>query len=345
MIFERPDLLAWAPVAILLLAAGIVRQWRRSLRLARAFGGPTAARRLTGRWIHRFPAARLSCVSLAALAIVLAATGVHRDPGESPPPPAPLDLIIALDVSHSMSAADVDPSRAGRARQVVRRILEERVADRVALTLFAGWPYGLVPVTDDERIVEFFLPPVDPELVPQRDQGTSLAAVVGHAAETWGARARPDAVPVVLVVSDGEAHGRGAAVLDSIDAATAGGLRIWTAGVGTEEGAPLLVPRSGGAPLLEGSGAQVVAGYDPDLLREMARRGGGVFHDIGDEGGERALLDDLRDLGGDQDEGENPAPFDPTALLLLIGLALLGTDAILDSGVGSRRRAPTGEPT
>lgn len=341
MIFERPDLVVWAPVAILLLAAGITGQWRRSARLARAFGGPGAARRLTGRPIHRFPAARLSCALLASVAIVLAASGVGRDPGEPPPPRAPVDLIIALDVSHSMSAGDVEPSRAARASQVVGRILTEHVADRVALTLFAGWPYGLVPVTDDARVVDFFLPPAGPELVPQRDQGTSLAAVVGHAAETWRARSRPGAVPVVLVVSDGEAHGSGPAVLDSIDAAAADGLRVWTAGAGTDEGAPLFVPRSARAPLLEGSGGQVVAGYDPELLSEMARRGGGAFHDVAGESGVRDLLADLRDLGGGPEETEEGAPFDPTALLLLIGLALLGTDAILDSGAVARTRTGT----
>lgn len=267
-----------------------------------------------------------------------AAAGVSEDPGEPAAPPAPVDLIIALDVSHSMTAADVEPSREARAKEAVERILEAHVADRVALTLFAGWPYKLVPLTDDEGVVDFFLSSVTPGVVEQRDQGTALAEAVGAAASTWRERARPDAVPVLLILSDGEAHGTRPAVLDSIDAVRPSGLRIWTAGVGSEPGAPLFVPRSRAAPLLAGSGGQVIAGFDPDLLRDMARRGGGAFHDISTEGGIRALVSDLRDLDGDTG-AETAAPFDPTALLLLIALALLAMDAILDSGAHSRRSA------
>lgn len=337
MTFERPDLLGWIPVAVVLLTAGIGWQWRRSARLAEAFGGAAAARRLTGRRLDRFPSARLTCVLLAALAAVLAAAGAGPDADEPPPPAAPVDLIVLLDVSHSMTASDVAPSRAARAKQAVERIVEERLAERIALTLFAGWPYGLVPVTDDEALVDFFLPPVSPEAVEQRDQGTSLAAAVGHARATWRARARPEAIPVLLIVSDGESHGAGPAVLDSIEALVRDGLRVWTAGVGTEGGAPLFVPRSSGAPLLEGSGGQVVAGYDPELLREMAQRGGGGFHDIADERAISALVSDLRDLGG-APAPEEAATFDPTVLLLLAALALLSADALLDAG-GRRRRS------
>ena len=154
-------------------------------------------------------------------------------------PGTPIDLIVVVDVSHSMSAADVAPTRIGRARELLAQILEERVADRVALSLFADWPFALVPLTDDPAIIDFFTPWVAPELVSMRDQGTSLASTVVHAVETWEERLREGSAPIVLIVSDGEAHGASEEVLASVNAAMDSGLRVWTAGVGTPEGAPL----------------------------------------------------------------------------------------------------------
>lgn len=338
MTFERPELLQALPPLVALLVAGVLWQWRRSVRLADAFGGPASARRLTGRSLDRFPMARLACLVVAAVALTLSASGAREDTGEPPPPPTPVDLIVALDVSHSMTGSDVAPSRFERAREVVARVLEARVADRVALTLFAGWPYGLVPVTDDPTVVDYFVPAVEPELVERRDQGTALPAVVGHAVDGWRARSREDAVPVLLVVSDGEAHGAEAETLEAVEAAVDAGVRVWTVGVGTAQGAPLAVAGSGGAPLLDGAGSRVVAGYDPDLLRDMARIGGGGFHDFAAGGAASGLVDELGALGGGTEDVE-AAAFDPMLILLLTALSLLAVDASLDSGAWARRRA------
>jgi Ca-activated chloride channel family protein len=336
--FQRPELLQALPPVAVLLVAGILWQWRRSVRLADAFGGRGPARRLTGRALRRLPAARLACVLVAVAALILAASGAREDTGEPPPPPTPVDLIVALDVSHSMTGSDVEPSRFERAREVVAEVVEARVADRVGLTLFAGWPYRLVPMTDDAMVVDYFVPAIEPGLVASRDQGTALAAVVRNAVDGWRDRARDDAVPVLLVVSDGEAQGAEADVLDAVDAAVDAGLRIWTVGVGTVEGAPLTVAGSGGAPLLDGTGGRVVAGYDPDLLRDMARIGGGGFHELSSGGDVDRLLDELRALGGEAEDAKTE-PFDPTLILLLTALSLLAADAVLDSGTWTRGRA------
>lgn len=340
MTFERPELLqALAPI-VALLVAGILWQWRRSVRLADAFGGADSARRLTGRSLRRFPVARLTCVLLAATALTLSASGAREDVGEPPPPPTPVDMIVVADVSHSMTGADVSPSRFERARELVAEVLEARVADRVALTLFAGWPYVLVPVTDDPAVVDYFIPAVAPELVERRDQGSALAAAVEHAVGVWQDRSREDAVPVLLVVSDGEVHGAGAEVLAAVEGAVDAGLRVWTVGVGTTDGAPLTVAGSGGAPLLDGTGRRVVAGYDPGLLQEMARIGGGGFHELGTGEGPGDLVEELRALGGEADE-ETVEAFDPAWILLLAALSLLAVDASLDSGAWARRRVRT----
>ena len=148
----------------------------------------------------------------------------------------------------------------------------------------------------------------------------------------------PGATPVVLIISDGEAHGTRQEVLDSTTVAAAAGVYVWTAGVGSAEGALLFVGESD-APLLDGSGAPVVAAYDADLLREMADVGGGSFHDVSDDRGARALVSGLRDLSG-RTETVELVTSDPTIWLILAGLLLLVLEALLDAGVliTTRRR-------
>jgi len=336
MTFERPDLLMLVPMALLLLTVAVGLQWRRGVRLVKAYGGPAPARRLLGRRLETIPAARMTVLVLAATGLVVAASGPTRQDSGEVEPATPVDLIVAVDVSHSMTAADVLPSRIARAREVLDRIIEEGVTDRLSLTLFADWPYGLVPLTDDADVISFFSPWVAPDLVSTRDQGTSLAALVGHTRSVWEARPRNEGQPIVLIISDGEAHGLDPAVLDSVTVAVGAGLRIWTAGVGTAGGAPLFVAGSEGAPLLDTDGGPVVAEYGPDLLRAMADRGSGEFFDVSTDGGIRSLIGSLRsERGAAESSGEIPT--DPVFWLLLLCTALLVADAILDSGARSRR--------
>ena len=338
MSFERPELLPLLPMALLLVTGAVLWRWRRGVRLVRAYGGREAATRLTGRSaLDAFPALRLLSVVLGLSALLLAAAGAGPGDEEPPVPPTPLDLVIALDISHSMTATDVAPRRMERAKAAAQALVDARVADRVAVTTFAAWPYALVPVTEDASVADYFLPWIEPGLVDDRHQGTALAAVVEEAVQTLEARPRPDAVPVLVLVTDGEAHGTAPAVVEAAEAAASAGIRIWTAGVGTPEGAPLFVSRRSTAPLLGGSGGQVTAGYDPGLLQDVARIGGGGFHEIGSDAGIDALVADLLSLrGGAGDVEEGSA--DPTGVLVLLGLLLLLLDAALDAGLLERRR-------
>ena len=336
MTFERPEFLVAVPAAVTVLLLSLVLQWRRGVRLVQAYGGSEPARRLLGRRLEIFPVARTLVLVLVSSGLALAAAGPSRESSEPIEPPTPVDLIVAVDVSHSMTAADVDPSRVARARDALDRILEEGVADRVSLTLFADWPFGLVPLTDDVDVISFFSPWVAPELVSTRDQGTSLAAVVGHTRTVWEARPRNDGEPIVLIISDGEAHGSDPDVLASVAVAAEAGLRIWTAGVGTPRGAPLFVAGSEGAPVLDTDGRIVVAEFGPELLQLMAAQGDGTYHDISTDGGIRSLVSALRQEGGPRDTAADP-PTEPLFWIFLACFALLIAEAALDSGVLGRR--------
>jgi len=337
MTFTRPELLVLAPSAAVLLTGGLAWYWQRARRLVDAYGGPGPARRLTGRRLELFPFARLVCLLAATAALTIAAADPQPDEGMPPPPTTPIDLIVAVDVSHSMTGADVDSSRISLARKAVGQIVDRGVADRVSLTLFADWPLGLVPLTDDPAVITFFSPWIDTELMASRDQGTSLAAVVGDALQTWEARSRDATLPLLLILTDGEDQGTPGAIMDSIAAASEVGIVVWTGGLGSDDGAALFAPGTDDVPMLDGSGRPVVSTPDLDLLRSMAQTGGGEFHEISTAGDVDRLVDALGDLGGPV-TADAPATRSPVGLLLLIALALLVTDSVLDSGRLRRRR-------
>jgi len=338
MTYARPEFLVGIPLAVLVFVLAVTLQWRRGRRLVAAYGGRDAAIRLLGRDLTPFPAVRLIVAATAAAALVLAASEPAPEDTPPPPPPTPIDLMIAVDVSHSMTASDTDGARIERARALIEGLVEEGVADRVALSIFADWPFGLVPLTDDGDVITFFAPWVTPDLVGTRDQGTSLPIALGYARAQWDRRARDDARRIVLIVSDGELHEGRAEVLDSVAAVGDDGFEIWTAGIGTAGGAPLFLSGSDGAPLLF-DGTQVTAGYDEELLREIATQGRGSFHDVSSESGLRSLIEELsRDMPATDGTEEQERSL--TFWLLAAALLFVALESILDSAVRSRLRRP-----
>lgn len=331
MTLVRPDLLPLLPLTLGLVALAVILQWRRLLRLESAYTA-TALRRLFPLDVRRLPVARLLCLALAAAAIALGAVGLEPSPADPPPPPAPLDLAIAVDVSASMGARDIAPGRVARARQVVSSVARALPEARIALILFADWPYTLVPATDDPRVVTYFAESLAADLVLDRDQGTSLAEVLTHARDALDSRPRAGARRAILVVSDGGAHDDEASVLATANDAAAGGVQVWAAGLGTPRGGEL---ESATGPVLDAAGAPVVVRLGEDLLRRLAAAGGGRYERVGDDDGLRSLLTGLR---GDSVGGavERSLPRDSTLLLTLLALPLLLLDGAWDSG----RRAP-----
>ena len=337
MTFERLDLLTLAPLLILTLSLGVTAQWRRGLRLVDAYGGRAPARRLASRDLWRFPTSRLVGLVVASAALTAAAAGPQGAADPTPGSERPLDLVVALDISLSMAAEDIGSSRVERATEVVKRLTEALPEGRVGVAVFAGWPYTLVPLTDDPNVVRFFTESLSAVRVAERDQGSSLGAVVTHARRALEDRRRPAAEPVILLLTDGEAHDGAAGVLDSVAVAATDGVCLWTAGLGTEAGGPLVEPGSEGTFLVDADGTPVVARMNETLLRDMAAGGGGSYHDVSDEGGLRALLDGL--TGVTRDTGSEDGGSRPAFWLTLLGLALLLWDGTTDSG---RRLRPVG---
>jgi Ca-activated chloride channel family protein len=252
--FARPwalALLALAPVAAWLFARA-ARKRREALRL---FLGVPPKGRAEGRRTAR---AFLQALALALMVVALAGPRVGTTLQETRR--GGLDLVVALDVSASMDARDVAPSRLERARFVLERLAEARAGDRLALVAFAGDAAILSPLTSDAAAFTLFLDAAGPAVVGT--PGSDLARGLGVAAAAFEAEdaGRPRAV---LLVTDGEDH-EGAAA-EAADALRRTGAEVLALAVGTRDGGPIPLPN--GRTKRDAQGRIVITRLDPETLR------------------------------------------------------------------------------
>jgi Ca-activated chloride channel family protein len=329
VIFERPELLALAPLAAILFAFTVGAHWRRLRKLATAYE-LTALRRLLPTSPGRFPTQRFLCLVGGGALLGLAAAGpVLWDP-EPPEAVPPLDVAIAVDLSLSMNAAGGTGSRIERAREAIDRLTEELPSVRFSLVVFAGWPYMLVPPTDDPDVIRYFVDSLQPEVLQEGDRGNSLGSTLDLAGSTLESRPSEDGRQVILVISDGDVYEDEDVLVGAAADAAARGFEVWIAGLGSEEGSPISIA---GEPVLDLAGRLVRTSQNADLLSAMAEAGQGRYEDITEDGGLDALVNDLRELSGDSREG--PAePFDTTALFALLAIPLLLWEGLVDARRG-----------
>jgi Ca-activated chloride channel family protein len=177
-------------------------------------------------------------------------------------------LVVALDLSRSMNAGDVEPSRVARAKLKLLDLLERRAAGQTALVVFSAHAFTVTPLTTDTRTIAALVSSVDPDIMPT--QGSSIAAGLERAAallEQTGLN-RGD----ILLITDSEVAERD---LDLAGELASGGFRVSVLAVGTEQGAP--IPRAEGGFVTDAAGEVVVPQLDAAGLRGLAAAGGGRY--------------------------------------------------------------------
>lgn len=225
------------------------------------------------------PAAPLA--RLAWVLIVVAASGPTLPQAGDPPRRFGMDLAVVVDISPSMAADDVAPSRLKRAALELRDLAARLGDDRVALVVYSAYAYRLLPLTHDLELLTYYADALDPGLT--RRHGSNLAQALEFAGRALGDdRARGRAV---LVLSDGEAPDR-AGAFAAADRLGQRGIPVFALGIGTAAGAP--VPGTGG--YLRTADGIAISRLDHALLAEVARRSGGEYVDTRADDGDRDLL-------------------------------------------------------
>ncbi|HEY9183247.1 MAG TPA: VWA domain-containing protein, partial [Gammaproteobacteria bacterium] len=177
-------------------------------------------------------------------------------------------LVVALDLSRSMDAADVEPSRLARAKLKLLDLLERRAAGQTALVVFSTHAFTVTPLTTDTRTIASLVNAVNTDIMPT--PGGSIAAGLDKAAALLRQTglSRGD----ILLITDSEVSD---AELDLARELAGDGLLVSVLAVGTEQGAP--IPQAEGGFVNDDSGQVVVPQVDPGRLQRLASRGGGRF--------------------------------------------------------------------
>lgn len=179
-----------------------------------------------------------------------------------------VDLVLVVDLSRSMDARDVEPSRLERARREVADLFRVLQGDRVGLVVFAGGAWPRLPLTEDLAAVRLVLSELDSDTFEA--QGSALGDAIREGLKLLG-RSESGAGKAMLVLSDGEFHEGDDALAAAGEAAQAG-VVIYTMGIG-EQSAPVPIPQG----WLSWNGEKVLSTPDDAVLREVARLTGGAY--------------------------------------------------------------------
>lgn len=267
--FQYPThLYVTALVPLLALAFILFLVWKKK-KTARLGEGKLIAGQITGVIPGRSTLkAVLSLLALACITIGWA--NLQRGAKPESRTAKGIDVIIALDVSKSMLAADVSPDRLTRAKLLIERLLDRLQNDRVGLVIFAGHAYAQVPLTADYSSVLMALQTIRPESIPE--QGTVLADAITLATKSFSQKERK--FKSLVLISDGEDHDEGA--LAAARKAAEEGVVIHTIGVGSAQGTALIDPGTK-LPRYDEQNQPIITRLNEKELADIAATGKGSY--------------------------------------------------------------------
>ena len=183
-----------------------------------------------------------------------------------------VEVIIALDVSNSMLAEDIQPNRLIRAKQAISRLVDNLDNDKIGLIVFAGDAYTQIPVTTDYVSAKMFLSTINPDMVPK--QGTAIGAAINLGIRSFSPGEGKS--KAMIIITDGENHEDDP--LAAAQEASKAGVVIHTIGIGSAEGVP--VPVTTGVKkdyLKDRDGNTVITKLDEEILKRIAMSTNGSY--------------------------------------------------------------------
>jgi Ca-activated chloride channel family protein len=183
-----------------------------------------------------------------------------------------VEVIIALDVSNSMLAEDIQPNRLTRAKQAISKLVDNLENDKIGLIVFAGDAYTQIPITTDYVSAKMFLSTINPDMVPK--QGTAIGAAIDLASRSFTPGEGKS--KAIIIITDGENHEDDPVA--SAEKASKAGIVIHTIGIGSSEGVPVPVGSGGKRDYLkDADGSTVITKLDEDILKRIAVSASGNY--------------------------------------------------------------------
>ena len=315
--FEEPTYL-YLLAALPLIA---ILRWvleRKQLKRLKLFGDPTLLRHLMPDVSKMRPVVKFWMLLAAMALIIVMMARPQMGTRISHEKRTGIESIIAMDISNSMLAEDVTPSRLDRTKMMVENLVDNFTDDKIGLIVFAGDAFVQLPITSDYVSAKMFLSEIEPSLIAT--QGTDIATAINMAANSF--TQQQGVGKAIIVITDGEDHEGGA--LEAAKAAKKKGMRVYVLGVGSDKGAP--IPLGNGDYMKDKTGNTVMTKLNEEMCRQIAEAGGGAYiHVDNNTNAQRQLDSELAKLSKKEmqstiysDYDEQFQAFGIIAIILLI---------------------------
>lgn len=258
---------------LLLLVPVLVLAWffylRKDKRRLKTFGEKRLVSMLMPDVSSYRPVVKYSlCLGALALVIMMLArpqmgTKISHDERKG------IEVMMAIDVSNSMLAEDVVPSRLEKSKMMVENMVDNFTNDKIGMVVFAGTSFVLLPITADYVSANMFLHDISTSMI--ESQGTNIGDALNKALR--GFTKQDNIGRAIILVTDGEDHEGGA--LEAARAAKKAGVRVFVLGIGSTSGSP--IPDGNGGYIKDNTGTEVMSALNEQMCRDIAQAGGGAY--------------------------------------------------------------------
>lgn len=322
--FEDPQYLYLLVVIPIMALIRFVLQRNQRKRL-RKFGDPKLLSQLMPDVSKWRPEAKFWILSAALALLIVMLARPQMGTKISHEKRSGIETIIAMDISNSMMAEDVAPSRLRRCKMMVENLVEHFTDDKIGLIVFAGDAFVQLPITSDYVSAKMFLSSIDPSMMAA--QGTDIAQAIDMAVHSF--TQETEIGRAIIIITDGEDHEGGA--IEAAREAKKMGMRVFVLGVGSPNGAPIPMVGRQGNYMTDRMGNTVMTRLNEDMCKQIAKAGGGAYIHVDNNSNAQQQLDNELDKLSKKEidsvvyseYDEQFQAFGVIALLLLIIEALL----------------------
>ena len=268
--FANIEMLWWL-VTIPMFVIGYVVYSHRKRRQLLEFGDAELMAQLMPDASKSRPVVKFSMLMVVLMLLIVAVARPQFGQKEKIVKRQGCEVMVALDISNSMLAEDVAPNRLDRAKQMLSKMMDNMVDDKVGLVVFAGEAFTQLPITCDYVSAKMFLNTITPSLIPT--QGTAIGAALERSILSFGSQ-ESDAGRAIILITDGENHED-----DAIAAATKAkemGIKVFVVGIGKPEGSPIPKPGTNDY-FKDRSGQVVVSRLNEEMCQQIAQAGQGLY--------------------------------------------------------------------
>ncbi len=269
MQFQHPEnFIGFLLIPLLILLFYRLIGWKK--KLVKKIGDPTLVSQLVKSFSPQNFTTKFILVCIALLLLVLGLANLRAKGSAENISRQGVDVMIVLDVSKSMLAQDVKPSRLDKAKQLLYRLVDRLQNDRIGLILFAGRSYMQMPLTTDHSAAKLYISEAGPNAVPT--QGTVFAEALAMANNSFNRNEHK--YKAVVLISDGEDHDPDAAKIAKQMADD--GVMVNTVGIGSAEGSIIIDPETK-EPKKDDKGNTVISKLNEQELSSISDLTNGIY--------------------------------------------------------------------